>query len=115
MLSPPFIFLLLCLPARYLLARYTSTVPDAHTTILGAALAAVGIAFLYLFLSDSRLNAPEAGGSGTWWNRLRPIHGLLYLLGGILLIAGYPKQYAATCLWIDLLVGAVAHVSRYWL
>lgn len=115
MLSPPIIFLLFCLPARYLLARYTSTVPDAYTTLLGAALSAVGLAFLYLFLSGSRLNAPEAGGGGTWWNRLRPVHGLLYLLAGITLVAGYPKEYAAAYLWTDLLVGLAAHASRYWL
>lgn len=115
MLSPPIIFLLFCLPARYLLVKYTASVPDAHAILFGTVLAAVGLAFLYLFLSGSRLDAPEAGGSGTWWNRLRPIHGILYLLAGIVLIAGYSKQVAATCLWIDLFIGAVAHISRYWL
>ena len=43
------------------------------------------IGFLYLYFTNSRLNAGEGGGK-TWWHNFRIIHGMLYLLFSILII-----------------------------
>jgi hypothetical protein len=113
-MDPQLIFLLFCIPARYGLAHLASRVSETYAAALGTVFLAIGASFMYLFFSNSRLDAPEAGGEGTWWHHLRPIHGLLYLGAGGVLLAGYPKQYATTLLGADLLIGVAAHISKHW-
>ena len=110
----PLLFLLLCIPARYALFLYASRVPEKYTAAFGALLAGIGLSFLTLFFTKSRLDAPEAMGGGTWWHSLRPLHGLLYLSAGAILLTGNPKSYAAYCLGADVLLGLGTHISKYW-
>ena len=60
----------------------------------------IAFGFLYLYFTNGRLNAPEAGGK-TWWSKLRIIHGLLYLTAGI-----YALQNNKLC-WVPLLIDVV--------
>lgn len=39
-----------------------------------------GLGFLILYYGRMRLVAPETGGKKVWWNKIRHIHGILYLL-----------------------------------
>lgn len=74
-------FVLLCMGARAALAGVASCcmeTPLVRTALLFfASVAAVG--WLRLWIFGLRMHAVEAGGSGTWWNDLRPIHAALYL------------------------------------
>ena len=112
-MDPKLLFLLFCIPARYGLAHLASRVSDRYAAALGAVFLGIGLSFMYLFFSNSRLDAPEAGGVGTWWHYLRPIHGLLYLGAGAVLLAGYPK-HASNLLGADLVLGVAAHIYKHW-
>ena len=43
----------------------------------------IGIGFLTIYLTDSRKYGLETFGDPIWWNDVRPIHGILYLISGI--------------------------------
>ncbi len=97
-------FLLGCIPLRSLLAYITYKLGSASPvlsiesssetasifetsysiirTLIIVILMGIGISFLILYFKNLRLDAPEAGGK-TWWNNLRPIHGLH---GGIIYV-----------------------------
>lgn len=72
----------------------------------------IGLGFLYLFFTNSRLTAPEAGGR-TWWNALRPIHGILYLLFAYL--AFQKQSFSYLPLALDWIIGFAAFIMYHFL
>jgi hypothetical protein len=90
------LFLFGCIPLRLLIV-YISTKIDMSIPLL-----IVAFGFLYLYFTNGRLNAPEAGGV-TWWAKYRIIHGLLYLTAAIL--AFQKNQFVWVPLLIDVIIG----------
>jgi len=107
------LFLVACLPARALLA-YLVYQCTRYQKQLGSVITAIGAAFLYLYVTNSRMDAMEADGGVTWWHRLRLLHGLLYVTAGMLLFSGHNER-AGVVLVLDLLLGAGAHIDRYYM
>lgn len=103
------LFLLLCIPVRLLLAYI---VYKFSNPIVGLLLLLIGCSFIYLYITNSRLNAPEAGGI-TWWAPLRIVHGLLYLTSSLLVLGKY--EYAYVPLLIDAIFGLGAYTVHYYM
>ena len=103
------LFLLACIPTRLLLAGLTYKINDKYLPYLSIVFFAIGISFVYLYLSNSRLKAPEAGGE-TWWKNLRPIHGMLYITAGIYALK--KSRTAAIILIIDVIFGLLAFAQH---
>lgn len=103
------LFLLGCIPVRLLLAGLTYKIDDKYLPYLAVVLIAVGISFIYLYISNSRLEAPEAGGK-TWWKNLRPIHGMFYITAG--LYAMKKDRVASLILIIDVIFGLGAFINH---
>jgi hypothetical protein len=61
------------------------------------------IGFMYIYLTGSRQTGAEVFGDKIWWNDLRPIHALLYLLFSYNAING--NKNAWVYLLIDVLIG----------
>lgn len=99
-----------CIPVRILLAASLFVVPEAQVTVASTILCAIGASFAALYIFKLRLNAPEGGGE-TWWNYLRPLHAVLYLLAAHLLFTGN-RIYASMVLIVDVIVGMVAWRSK---
>lgn len=74
------LFLVGCIGTRSLLVYIAKTVDINYLPILGylALLPAAG--FLYIFVSGVRKTGLEVFGEKIWWNNLRPIHALLYII-----------------------------------
>jgi hypothetical protein len=104
------LFLFACIPARLLLAWYSTKVPNL--TIFGVILLAMALSFLYLYFTGSRLQAPEAGGT-TWWANHRLIIGLLYLAAAIYAIQG-KRDLVKYPLLIDVAFGLVLFYMRHF-
>jgi hypothetical protein len=94
-------FLLLCIPARIGIALASQYVPEAYLKFYAIYLLITGLSFIYLFFSNSRLDAPEAGGK-TWWANYRLIIGMLWLTASI-----YAFQGKRNLIWIPLAIDIV--------
>ena len=94
-------FLFLCIPARILLAWGSQIVPDEYLVYYGILLGLIGLSFLYLFITNSRLSAPEAGGK-TWWSQFRILIGFFYITAAV-----YAFQGKRNLIWIPLAIDIV--------
>ena len=66
---------------------------------------------LWIFLTDSRQTGIETQGAKIWWNELRPIFSILYMLFGISAING--KEYAYKFLIADVILGFIAFINNH--
>ena len=94
-------FLLLCIPARILIALGSQFIPDKYLKLYGIVLGLIGLSFLYLFITNSRLSAPEAGGK-TWWAQFRILIGFFYITAAV-----YAFQGKRDLIWIPLAIDII--------
>ena len=98
------LFWFACIPARLGLVLLVYFFP----TIAGYLAAGIGASMLYLYAANERQDAREGGGV-TWWNDIRPLHGSLLLLGGVLAIRNNP--WAIVPLGADVFLGMGSWLS----
>ena len=102
-------FLLGCVPARMAIVLVTRYLNKKYLPNIAIIFFIIGLSFLYLYLTNSRIDAPEGGGV-TWWHEYRKIHGFLYVVGSIMC---YEKKDTAWVPFaIDLLVGIYAFKEK---
>ena len=104
------LFMILCIPSRILIALLPLYLNESWLRVLGFLLVVVGIAFMTLFLTNSRLDAVEGGGT-TWWKNVRPVHGMLYILAGAVLLNGH-RDLASLLLFLDVVVGIAVFANH---
>jgi len=97
-------FLIGCIGSRLLLAFLGSQYPDA----IGNLILIPAIGFLVIYFFGLRKTGLETGGKPIWWNHLRPVHAIMYLLFSVL----RNHQYAPAILVADVLIGLIAHLSH---
>jgi hypothetical protein len=103
------LFLLGCIPVRLLLVLTVFKLSPVHLKYFSIILFCIGFSFLYLFFTNSRLKAPEAGGE-TWWYNLRPIHAGFYLTAAVYAAKG--QNIAGILLLCDVLFGTFAYLYK---
>ena len=101
------LFLFGCIGTRTLLVYLAYIANKTYLRYMGYLSVLPAIGFFYLFLTGSRKTGGEVFGDKIWWNNLRPIHGILYLLFAYNAIDGNP--YA----WIYLLVDVVIGLANF--
>lgn len=99
------LFLIFCIGTRTLFAYLAKTYPQ-YLQYMGALAIIPAIGFLYFFFSGTRKTGNEVFGGKIWWNNLRPIHAILYLLFAISAIQ--KKHYAWMFLAADVVLGLTA-------
>ena len=95
------LFLLGCIPARLFLVWLSRNIPVQYLKFLGAGLLLFGLHSLYLYFTNGRLNAFEAGGK-TWWADFRLIFGSLLVIAAI-----YCFQGKQDMVWIPLTIDVI--------
>ena len=105
------VFLTLCFTSRLLLAFLAKKIPIKFLKYLGFITLIPAFGFLYLYFSNSRLNAGEGGGK-TWWHNIRIIHGLLYLLFSICAIK--KQSFSWIILLIDVFFGLIMFLNNHF-
>lgn len=122
------LFLTMCIPLRVifaLLPNYNLIKkigikfnPKIFYTLYALILLVISFGFLYLYFTNSRLNAPEAGGK-TWWYNLRLLHGMLYLCATIYILWNINNlemiKYASLPLILDVIVGLCSFINHRYL
>ena len=102
------LFILGCVPARLALAYAASK--NLFSPWLQTMLFAIGLGFISLYATNSRLNAPEGAGV-TWWAPYRIVHGLMYLAAAAMLYLNKPVD-AGRVVLIDTLLGVLIALYR---
>lgn len=88
-------YLALCIPVRVLIAYapslYTTNIIARYIHLLTTVTISTG--FIYLYITNQRLNAPEGGGK-TWWAKYRFVHGILWGLAAFYLWKKQKQTYS---------------------
>ena len=128
-MSSELLFLTLCIPLRIIFAllpnykiieKYIPIKMNKKLfyQVVGIIFLCIAVGFLYLYFTNERLNAREAGGK-TWWHNLRLLHGLLYLCASIYILWNINNinliRYASIPLVIDVIVGILSFINYRYL
>ena len=114
------LFLFGCIGLRSLIAYsayYLSNHKSVRNTNILIVLAIfgilIGLGFLTIFITGSRKTGLETGGEKIWWNGLRPIFGLLWLLFGITALKGI--KWCWIFLLFDVIVGVTSFIIHHFI
>ena len=105
-------FLLGCIPSRFLLAYILSKLSQTQLRIAGFILLLPVFGFMFIYLTGSRKTGPETQGAPIWWNNLRPLHAFFYLISAILALRKNTSSYIP--ILIDTIVGLVAFICYHF-
>lgn len=107
------LFLIGCMGTRSLLAIVAKMTPISYLPILGYIALIPAIGFIYLFLSGARTTGAETFGAKIWWNNLRPVHALLYILFAYAAIN--KNKNAWFVLAVDVLIGLISFLTHHYM
>ena len=106
------LFIIGCIGIRtgiFILAKYINL---EFLPILGYISLLPAIGFLYIYLTGKRLTGPEVFGENIWWNTLRPIHAILYLIFAYNAIHKNPNSWIYLCL--DVIIGFISFILYHY-
>ena len=106
-------FFIICIIVRFLLVIIAKYINKDMLQILGWISILPAIGFIFLYLSGRRKTGIEVSGRKIWWNKLRPIHGVLYLLFSIYAIK--KETFAWMPLLLDVILGILFYIDNYHL
>ena len=105
------LFLFGCITLRFFLVFLAKRASKNLLLAMGTIALLPAIGFFYLFFSGKRKVGSETFGAKIWWNKLRPVHGILYLLFAIYAIRGDPRAWVF--LLTDVIIGIVSFLVFY--
>ena len=106
------LFLIGCIGTRTLFVYLAKNASTMYLKYIGYLAILPAIGFIYIYFTGSRQTGAEVFGSKIWWNDLRPIHGLLYLLFAYNAIIG--NTYAWIYLFIDVVFGLISFLGFHY-
>jgi hypothetical protein len=95
-------FLFGCILIRTLFVVIAKEYPT-YLPVMGSLALFPALGFFYIYFTDSRKTGDEVFGDTIWWNDLRPLHGTLYLLFGIMALNSEPQSWII--LFLDVMIG----------
>ena len=103
------LFLFGCIVTRLLMAYFAKIISPTFLPFLGYGALIISASFIYLYIFGNKKADEQLKWSGEnyiWWNNLRIVHGLFYLLFAIYAIQ--KKPYAWVVLLLDVIFGLTA-------
>jgi hypothetical protein len=100
-----------CIPLRIFIAYISTRIPEEHLQLFAIPLLLIGLGFLFVYFTGSRMNAPESGTGKAWWSDLRILHGMLYLTAAV--YALQKKNTVWIPLTIDIVFGIIVFLVHY--
>lgn len=101
-----------CIVTRLLFVYLAYKLPLFALKIMGVIALLISVGFFVIFWFNLRKTGAETMGDKIWWNSLRPVHSLLYLIFAILAIMGIQK-YAWIVLLIDVMIGLLFFILHH--
>ena len=105
------LFLVGCIGTRLLLVYIAKNANIKFLKYMGYLLLLPAFGFIYIYLTGIRQTGAEVFGDKIWWNNLRPIHALFYLLFSYNAING--NKNAWIYLFIDVLFGLTSFLTYH--
>lgn len=115
-LNHALLFIIGCLGTRSLFVYLAKLANPTQLKWLGYLALLPAIGFIYIFLTGARPTGLEVGGGRIWWNNLRPVHAIMYLIFAYLAITG-TTIYSITAWHIlaaDVILGLSAFLVHYY-
>ena len=106
------LFLIGCVGVRSLFVVIAKNIHIKYLCYLGYLALLPAIGFAYIYLTGSRKTGQEVFGEKIWWNDLRPLHSLLYLLFAYNAILG--NKNAWVYLLIDVVIGVISFIIFHY-
>ena len=106
------LFLIGCIGVRSILVLLAKNTSVYVLKILGYLALLPAIGFIYIYLTGSRQTGAEVFGEKIWWNNLRPIHAILYLLYAYNAINGVKSAWIY--LFIDVVIGLISFLVYHY-
>ena len=106
------LFIFGCLTSRILITILAKNIDIKYLPILGYIALIPAFGFIYIYLTGSRNTGGEVFGNKIWWNSLRPIHAILYLLFSYNAI--YKNKKSWIYLVIDILIGLLSFIFYHY-
>jgi hypothetical protein len=106
------LFLIGCIGTRLLFVYIAKNINLTYLPFLGYLALLPAIGFLYIYLFNARKTGAEVFGDKIWWNKLRPLHALLYLLFAGMAIM--KNKRAWIFLLLDVIVGLVSFLIFHY-
>ena len=106
------LFLIGCIGTRTLLVLIAKNIDIKYLQYLGYLALLPAIGFAYIYLTGSRKTGKEVFGEKIWWNDLRPLHSLLYLLFAYNAIIGNKNSWVY--LLIDVVIGLISFIIFHY-
>lgn len=103
------LFFLGCIPTRLLLVFIVFYINKKYLYYLSFIGFLISFGFLFNFIFDKKRGSTF--NQIAWWNYLRPVHSLLYLIFGYL--AYNKNQYSYIPLLIDVLIGTISFIINH--
>lgn len=100
------LFLLFCIPSRIAISYIVRMTPKKWLPLVGTIALISAIAFAFLYFTGVRTSGFETFGKPIWWNELRIVHSMLYMLTA--LYAFQRKQHAWIPLFVDAWLGLIS-------
>lgn len=106
------LFLGLCVPIRIALVFLSKNIKKKYLQYLSFLSLLVAIGFITIYIFDLRNTGFEVSNSEVWWNQLRPIHSVLYLLFSI--YAFKKEKFSYLPLLLDIIIGIIAFLIYHY-
>jgi len=106
------LFLIGCIGLRSLFVVIAKTINMKYLKYLGYLALLPAMGFIYIFLTGARQTGAETFGEKIWWNNLRPIHAVLYILFAYNAIRG--NRQAWLYLLADVLFGLTFFLIQHF-
>ena len=106
------LFLIGCIGTRTLFVYLAKIASTTYLKYMGYLALLPAIGFFYLFLSGARKTGGEVFGEKIWWNDLRPVHGVMYLLFAYNAING--NDNAWIYLLVDVVIGLISFLTFHY-
>ena len=107
------LFLFGCIGLRSLLVYIAKTTDVKYLQLMGYLAIIPAIGFSYIFLTGSRKTGGEVFGGKIWWNKLRPVHAILY--GLFAYNAINKNKQAWIYLLIDVIIGLISFIGYHYM
>ena len=106
------LFLFGCIPIRILLVYIAYILNENLLPYFGIILFIIGFNMLFLYFTNTRLNAVEGGGT-TWWKEMRLLHGTLFTCAAF--YAFNKNNITYIPLLIDVIIGFISFIKKHYI